>query len=89
MMPDVSGIASADQARAAELVEAAIGFCEEVLRPEGIFLVKVFQGREFASLLALLRRTFSSVRTRKPAASRSESREVYLLARGLAAARGG
>jgi 23S rRNA (uridine2552-2'-O)-methyltransferase len=83
MMPNVSGIAAADQARAAELVLAAIGFCREALKPEGAFLVKVFQGSEFAGILAALRRAFAAVRTRKPAASRGESRETYLLARGL------
>jgi len=81
MMPNVSGIASADQARAAELVHEAIAFCGEVLKPGGAFLVKVFQGAEFAGILAELRRCFSSVQTRKPAASRGESRETYLLAR--------
>ncbi len=82
MMPNVSGIAAADQARAAELVHEAIAFCGEVLKPGGAFLVKVFQGAEFAGILAELRRCFASVQTRKPAASRGESRETYLLARG-------
>ena len=81
MMPNVSGVASGDQARAAELITAAIEFCDEILKPEGAFLVKVFQGTEFAGLLAALRHKFGSVQTRKPAASRSESRETYLLAR--------
>ena len=81
MMPNVSGIASADQARAAELVHEAIAFCAEVLKPGGAFLVKVFQGAEFAGILAELRRRFAGVQTRKPAASRGESRETYLLAR--------
>jgi len=83
MMPNVTGIASADQARAAELVHEAIAFCGEVLKPDGAFLVKVFQGAEFAGILAELRRGFTSVQTRKPAASRSESRETYLLAKAL------
>lgn len=82
MMPNVSGIASADQARAAELVHEAIAFCGEVLKPGGAFLVKVFQGSEFTGILAELRRRFASVQARKPAASRGESRETYLLARG-------
>lgn len=81
MMPNVSGIASADQARAAELVHEAIGFCNEALKPRGALLVKVFQGGEFAGILAELRHAFASVQARKPAASRGESRETYLLAR--------
>ena len=83
MMPNVSGIASSDQARAAELTHAAIDFCAEILRPDGAFLVKVFQGSEFGAILAALRRKFGSVQTRKPRASRGESRETYLLGRSL------
>lgn len=83
MSPNISGIASADQARAAELVRTAMDFCRQRLVPEGAFLVKVFQGGEFAGLLKELKGMFRSVRTLKPAASREESRETYLLARGL------
>ena len=83
MSPNISGIASADQARAAELVQMAMEFCRERLQKEGVFLVKVFQGGEFAGLLKELKGMFREVRTIKPAASREESRETYLLARGL------
>jgi len=83
MSPNISGIASADQARAAELVQMAMDFCRERLKKEGVFLVKVFQGAEFAGLLKELKGMFREVRTLKPAASREESRETYLLARGL------
>lgn len=83
LAPNLSGIASADQARAAALVEAAIDFCLANLQPEGAFLVKVFQGEAFAALLQRMRRTFEDVQTRKPAASRGESRETYLLGRRL------
>ncbi len=83
LSPNISGIASADQARAAELVQMAMGFCRERLQKEGVFLVKVFQGAEFAGLLKEIKGVFREVRTVKPAASREESRETYLLARGL------
>jgi 23S rRNA (uridine2552-2'-O)-methyltransferase len=83
LSPNISGIASADQARAAELVQMAMDFCRERLQREGVFLVKVFQGGEFAGLLKELKGMFREVRTLKPAASREESRETYLLARGL------
>ena len=83
MSPNISGIASADQARAAELVQMAMDFCRERLQREGVFLVKVFHGGEFAGLLKELKGMFRDVRTLKPAASREESRETYLLARGL------
>ena len=83
LSPNISGIASADQARAAELVQMAMDFCRQRLQREGVFLVKVFQGGEFAGLLKELKGMFREVRTLKPAASREESRETYLLARGL------
>jgi len=81
LSPNLSGIASADQARAAALVELAASFAREVLQPEGTFLCKMFHGEAFSGLLALLKRSFGSVQVRKPAASRSESRETYVLAR--------
>lgn len=83
LSPNLSGIASADQARAAELVRTAIDFCRAQLQPGGALLVKVFQGGEFAGLLKEMKGLFRDVRTLKPAASREESRETYLLARGL------
>ncbi len=86
LSPNLSGIASADQARAAELLYRALDFCRRWLKPEGALLAKVFQGGEFESVLRAFRAAFREVRTRKPAASRDESRETYLVARGLKAA---
>ena len=83
LSPNISGIASADQARAAELVRTALDFCRAQLKPGGALLVKVFQGEEFAGLLKETKAMFREVRTLKPSASRDESRETYLLARGL------
>lgn len=83
LSPNISGIASADQARAAELVRMGLDFCRAQLQPGGAFLVKVFQGEEFAGLLKEMKTMFREVRTLKPSASRDESRETYLLARGL------
>ena len=83
LSPNISGIASSDQARAAELVRTGLDFCRTQLRPGGAFLVKVFQGEEFAGLLKEMKTLFQDVRTLKPSASREESRETYLLARGL------
>ena len=83
LSPNISGIASADQARAAELAYMAIDFSRVYLKPAGAFLVKLFQGEAFEEVLAEMRRTFRTVDTRKPAASRGESRETYLLGRGL------
>lgn len=83
MSPNISGIAATDQARAAELVLTAVEFCRAHLKPGGTFLAKIFQGERFGELLGEFKRTFRDVQTRKPAASRGESRETYLLARGL------
>jgi 23S rRNA (uridine2552-2'-O)-methyltransferase len=82
LSPNLSGIASADQARAAELVEFGAAFAVEVLQPDGAFLCKIFHGEAFSALLQMLKRAFVSVQVRKPSASRSESRETYVLARG-------
>lgn len=83
LSPNLSGIASADQARAAEQVRTALAFCRAQLKPGGAFLAKVFQGEEFAGLLRELKASFREVRALKPLASRDESRETYLLCRGL------
>ena len=83
MLPNVSGIPSVDQANSAALAALAVEFCREVLKPEGVFVVKVFQGEAFPDFLALMKETFRTVTTRKPEASRGESRETYLLGRAL------
>lgn len=82
MSPNISGIASADQARAAELVRIAVEFCGSHLKPGGVFVVKVFQGEEFAGLLKEMKQAFREVKVHKPTASRGESRETYLIGRG-------
>ena len=81
MAPDMSGIESVDQARAMELAELALVFAGEVLHEQGCFLLKAFQGEGFEAFLREMRARFSSVVIRKPEASRSRSREVYLLGR--------
>ncbi len=82
MAPNISGIASADQARAMYLAELALEFAVEHLKPDGSFLVKVFQGTGFEDFLKLMRSRFTKVSTRKPKASRDRSSEVYLLGTG-------
>lgn len=82
MAPNISGVASADQARAMDLAELAMEFALEHLGPEGSFLVKVFQGSGFESFYKLMRSRFAKVVSRKPKASRDRSSEVYLLAGG-------
>jgi 23S rRNA (uridine2552-2'-O)-methyltransferase len=83
MAPNLSGIASSDQARALELAELALDFALKHLKPQGNFLVKTFQGAGFEAFLRALRGRFAAVAVRKPEASRSRSSEVYLLGKGL------
>ncbi|MEA3192609.1 MAG: rRNA (uridine2552-2-O)-methyltransferase [Betaproteobacteria bacterium] len=80
--PNISGIRDTDQARVAELVERAAALARERLAPGGAFLVKTFHGGRFPALLEAMKRGFRTVQVCKPGASRSESRETYLLARG-------
>jgi 23S rRNA (uridine2552-2'-O)-methyltransferase len=82
MSPNICGIASADQARAIHLAELALEFALEHLKPEGSFLVKVFQGAGFEDFYRLIRSRFARVSTRKPKASRDRSCELYLLGTG-------
>jgi 23S rRNA (uridine2552-2'-O)-methyltransferase len=83
MAPNLSGIAAADAARSLHLAELAADFACQHLKPEGVFLVKAFQGSGYSQFVERLKRDFLSVATRKPAASRESSAEVFLLARGL------
>jgi 23S rRNA (uridine2552-2'-O)-methyltransferase len=85
MAPNISGVASVDQARSIGLAELALDFAVNHLKPQGNFLVKVFQGSGFDALVAEVRRRFVQVMIRKPEASRSRSSEVYLVAKGLKA----
>jgi len=82
MAPNLSGMNAIDQPKAMYLVELALDLAEQVLKPGGDLLAKVFQGEGYEDYLKLLRSRFTKVLTRKPVASRARSREVYLLARG-------
>lgn len=83
MAPNMSGIASLDQTRAAALGELARDFAIDHLKPGGSLLVKAFQGADFKPFLDGLRQSFASVVTRKPAASRDRSSEMYVVAKGF------
>jgi 23S rRNA (uridine2552-2'-O)-methyltransferase len=85
MAPNLSGIAAADAARNAHLAELAIDFACRHLKPSGVLLLKSFQGSGHSQIVEALKRRFLAVAVRKPAASRAESAETYLLARGLKA----
>ena len=83
MAPNITGVIVSDQARIYYLAELALEFAAQWLQPDGVFLVKVFQGTGFEDYMKQMRETFKSVVVRKPKASRDSSREVYLLGRGL------
>jgi len=85
LAPNLSGVANVDQARGAELAFAAIDFCRKMLKPDGVFVVKTFHGEAFGEVMARLKREFGKVMVRKPSASRGESSETYVVARGLLA----
>jgi len=80
MAPNLSGIGAADAARSAHLWELALEFALEHLKPDGRFLTKAFQGSGYSQFVEQLKRHFGRVLVRKPAASRQESAETYLLA---------
>ncbi|MFT5117543.1 MAG: 23S rRNA (uridine2552-2'-O)-methyltransferase [Kiritimatiellia bacterium] len=83
MAPNMSGMADVDQPRAMYLVELALDMAKQTLKQDGCFVAKVFQGEGFDTLLAEIRKNFTSVVTRKPDASRARSREVYWVAKGF------
>ncbi len=85
MAANATGHARTDHLKIMALVEAAAEFAREVLAPGGAFLAKVLQGGTEASLLTALKRDFRQVKHVKPAASRADSAELYLLATGFRA----
>ena len=87
MAPNISGVTLSDQARHYALCELALDFAVNWLKPDGAFLVKVFQGVGFEDFRAQMRQAFEQVVIRKPDASRDRSTEVYLLGRRPIAAR--
>ncbi len=82
MAPDTSGVRSADQARSEALFERALELGEELLAPGGHFVGKLFQGPDWQRLLARVRSGFASAHTVKPAGSRKESIEQYVVGLG-------
>ena len=88
MAPNLSGVRATDQARSVHLCELALSFAEDHLKPRGAFLVKVFQGIGYPEFLAAMRAVFIAVASRKPGASRGDSKEMYLVGKGLKAGTG-
>ena len=84
MAPNISGNRDVDQPRSMALAEEALWFAEQVLRPGGDLLVKLFQGAGTDDYVRSARERFERARLVKPDASRARSREIYLLARRFA-----
>jgi 23S rRNA (uridine2552-2'-O)-methyltransferase len=82
MSPNLSGNDTVDQATSMYLVELALDMCHQVLKQNGKFVVKVFQGEGFDQFMADVKSAFKVVKIRKPDSSRARSREVYLVATG-------
>lgn len=83
MAPNLSGIASADAARVAHLVELAVEFSQKHMKPEGALVVKLFHGSGYSQLVQLFKDTFRVVKPIKPKASRDKSSETFLVGLGL------
>jgi 23S rRNA (uridine2552-2'-O)-methyltransferase len=83
MAPNLSGIEASDTARIAHLIELAIEFSRQHLKPEGTLVTKVFHGGGYSQLVKLFKETFRVVKPLKPKASRDKSSETFLIGRGL------
>lgn len=83
MAPNLSGVESSDSARIAHLVELAVEFAQNHLKPNGALVVKVFHGSGYSQLVKLFKETFKVVKPIKPRASRDKSAETFLVGIGL------
>jgi 23S rRNA (uridine2552-2'-O)-methyltransferase len=83
MAPNLSGIASADAARITHLVELAVDFSQQHMKPHGALVVKLFHGDGYSQLVKLFKDTFVVVKPIKPKASRDKSSETFLVGMGL------
>lgn len=79
MAPNLSGVASADSARIAHLIELALEFAQQNLKPEGALVTKVFHGSGYSQLVELFKQYFVTVKPIKPKASRDKSSETFLV----------
>jgi 23S rRNA (uridine2552-2'-O)-methyltransferase len=83
MAPNLSGIESADAARITHLVELAVEFAGNHMKPNGALVTKVFHGSGYSQIVKLFKETFRSVKPLKPKASRDKSSETFLVGIGL------
>jgi 23S rRNA (uridine2552-2'-O)-methyltransferase len=82
MAPKLTGIRDADQARSIGLAEKALSLAEALVRPDGAFVAKVFQGRDMEGFTKAVKASFSEVKILKPEATREGSREAFVIAKG-------
>ena len=83
MAPNLSGVESVDAVRIAHLIELAVDFAVQHLKPDGALVVKLFHGSGYTQLVQLFRDTFRVVKPVKPKASRDRSSETFLVGIGL------
>lgn len=83
LSPNLSGLSAIDQPRMMALADATLELANTLLKSKGGVLLKVFQGAGFSDFHRTLQQRFDKIQTRKPDASRDESREIYLLGRGF------
>jgi 23S rRNA (uridine2552-2'-O)-methyltransferase len=83
MAPNLSGIADADAARMEDLIDLAIDFTKQHMKPSGSLLVKCFNGMGFSQIVEKFRSEFKQVAQKKPKASRDKSSEIFLLGKNL------
>ncbi len=88
MAPNLSGIGSTDAARIALLIELAVDFSRQHLKPQGALVVKLFHGSGYSQLVQLFKETFKVVKPIKPKSSRDKSSETFLVGMGLKSAGG-
>ena len=79
MAPNLSGVESADSARVAHLIELALEFAQQHMKPEGALVTKVFHGSGYSQLVELFKQYFVTVKPVKPKASRDKSSETFLV----------
>ncbi|WP_077033814.1 RlmE family RNA methyltransferase [Pelomonas sp. KK5] len=85
MAPNLSGIENVDAARIANLIELALDFSQQHLKPDGALVAKVFHGSGYSQLVDLFKAQFKKVKAIKPKASRDRSSETFLVGMGLKA----
>ena len=83
MAPNLSGVASSDSARVAELIELAVNFAQITMKAEGTLVVKLFHGSGYSQIVEMFKKTFKVVKPIKPKASRDKSSETFLVGIGL------